>query len=313
MTVDDHNGVMRSPDVKPGSDRVQCRICIDRAGPGYARRLLHSVFSVCLCLIASVQLSVADNTATRVYSVGIVPQFNARHLFDVWLPIVDAIERKTGYRLELLGSPGIPQFEKALREGWYDFAYLNPYHLISVAEAQGYQPMLRDGSRQLKGILVVAKNGRINRLADLQNKVIAFPAPNALGASLLLRAELRNRHRLDFEARYVQSHSSVYLHVAAGLVDAGGGVRVTLEEEDARVRDKLTVLHETRPVPPHPLAVHPRVPQAVSAAVRQAILEMAAEPETLQLLERVPMSRPVSATLEEYKILKSLGLESLND
>jgi phosphonate transport system substrate-binding protein len=53
-------------------------------------------------------------------------------------------------------------------------------------KAHGYIPLLRDGSKQLKGILVVLKEGDIDDIQKLDGKKIAFPSPNAFGASFFI-------------------------------------------------------------------------------------------------------------------------------
>ncbi|HCY85953.1 MAG TPA: phosphate ABC transporter, partial [Desulfobacteraceae bacterium] len=122
--------------------------------------------------------------AQSPFSVGVVPQFEARKLRRVWQPILNRLEAATGEKFKLVGSPTIPTFEAEFMDGDFDFAYMNPYHLILAHRKVGYRPLVRDVGRKLFGVLVVAENGGIKEVSDLAGKVIAFPAPNALGASL---------------------------------------------------------------------------------------------------------------------------------
>ena len=244
-----------------------------------------------------------------VYSFGVVPQFEQRKLFRIWRPILDELERRTGFTFKLVGSPKIPVFEQKLIVGDYDFAYMNPYHLLMAHDTQGYLPLVRDGGRMLKGILVVAKDSPIRSVQELDGKSVAFPSPNALGASLLLRAELARLHGVKVIPRYVQTHSSVYLHVVLGLTDAGGGVASTLNAQKPEIRQKLRVLYETRPVNPHPISAHPRVPEVHREKVRQALLEMARTETGAALLAEIPMRKPVAASLEDYTPMSSWGLD----
>lgn len=80
-----------------------------------------------------------------VYRFGVVPQYEQRKLFRIWRPILDELEKRTGFTFKLVGSPKIPVFERKVEEGDYDFAYMNPYHLILAQERQGYLPLVRDG------------------------------------------------------------------------------------------------------------------------------------------------------------------------
>lgn len=243
------------------------------------------------------------------YRFGVVPQFAQRELFRIWSPILAELERRTGFRFVLTGSPQIPVFEKNFLAGDYDFAYMNPYHVIKAHQSQGYDPLVRDGDQSLTGILVVPVASPVKSLPDLEGKKIAFPAPNALGASLLIRAELARIHQITVHPVYVKTHSSVYLHVAKELADAGGGVRSTLQSQPPAVRERLRVIYETRPMAPHPVSAHPRVPAEHRERVRQAFLDLGSTPDGAALLAGIPVGRIVSASMEEYRPMLEWGLD----
>ncbi|WP_343808236.1 phosphate/phosphite/phosphonate ABC transporter substrate-binding protein [Marinobacterium maritimum] len=245
----------------------------------------------------------------KVYTIGVVPQFEQRKLFDIWQPILTALEHELDFKLQLVGSPKIPMFEKKYLAGQYDFAYMNPYHLLKAHQTQGYVPLIRDGSRQLKGILVVNKDSPYQTVADLDKQILAFPAPNALGASLLMRADLMSLFQLEYFPRYVQTHSSVYLNVALGQAAAGGGVLSTLKQQPPEVRERLRVIYETRGMKPHPLSVHPRVPEEDREAFRQAWLKLAGTRAGSRLMALIPMGQPAVATMDDYRPMLDWNLE----
>ena len=241
------------------------------------------------------------------YSFGVVPQFEQRKIFRIWLPILNELENRTGIHFKLKGSSKIPAFEERFMDGGFDLAYMNPYHLAIASDSQGYVPLIRDGARILVGTLVVSRDSDIKQLSDLQNKAIAFPSPNALGASLLMRAELINDFGIEFVPKYVQTHSSVYLHVVKKLVDAGGGVLGTLESQRPRIKNNLRVLHQTKPITPHPIAVHPRVPVEHQMRIRKALLAIANSTDGRKLFAKIPIDNAIS--LADYSDIKSWGLE----
>jgi phosphonate transport system substrate-binding protein len=268
------------------------------------RRLLLWLAAICLSGDA-----LASSVPGASYSFAVVPQFEQRKLFSVWSPIVEELERRTGLDFELVATLSVPEFESSLSRGEFDFVYTNPYHIYLEGPRQGYQPMVRD-SMPLRGILVVPKDSPIHGVAQLDGKVLAVPSPNSIGASLLLRAELGRLYGVRMSMLFAKTHSSVYLHVASGLTDAGGGVENTLSEQPSEVRDALRILHTTQGFPSHPVAVHPRVAQTVRETVRQAFLDMADTEEGKRLLSRVPIKRLVSTSLHEYDGLRKLDLES---
>lgn len=251
---------------------------------------------------------VAATASAETYTFGVVPQFEQRRTFAIWTPILAELGKRTGLSFELVTTPTIPAFEKLYDEGSVDFAYMNPYYMVE--NPQGYIPLVRDNT-PIVGILVVRKDSPYKTPADLEGKEVAFPSPNAIGASLLIRADLARQYHVNIIPRYVKSHSSVYLHVAQNLTAGGGGVVKTLEEQKPEVQDVLRVLFTTRSIPSHPVSAHPRVPKKVREAVRDALLAMASTPAGKALLDEIPMSKPVAAHAKDYEPMRGYGLEDM--
>jgi phosphonate transport system substrate-binding protein len=248
--------------------------------------------------------------APQGYSFGVTPQFDQRRLVAIWQPILDELTRRTGLTLTLAGVPLALEFEKRFLAGQYDFAYCNPYLASSMVSQQGYQMLVRDQAAYLNGVLVVRRDSPLRSPRDLDGKIVAFPTPNALAASLMIRADLANRFHVRITPYYVHNHTSVYLQVAQGLADAGGGVQTTLDGQPQAVRDRLRVIHATARVPSLPVVAHPRVPLAVQNKVRQAFLDMGATPAGQALLAAVPIQRIGAASAWDYIVIEQLGLKA---
>lgn len=246
--------------------------------------------------------------AAESYSFGVVPQFEQRKLFATWKPIIDEVAKRAGVKLNLVATLTVPDFEGKLATGAYDFVYANPYHILREAPRQGYIPLIRD-RLPLRGILVVRKDSPFRTPADLDGKTLAIPSFNALGASLLMRADIEQVLKIRMTPLNVKSHSSVYLHVANGLTEAGGGVEKTLQEQDQAVRDTLRILYTTREMPSHPIAAHPRIPESVRKNIQQAFLDLAATETGQRLLSTVPMAEAVSTSIKDYQPMNQWGLE----
>lgn len=245
----------------------------------------------------------------KTYTFAVTPQFEQRKLIAIWMPIVEAVQKRTGLSLKLTSMMSVPEFEKELAKSTFDFVYCNPYNIIKSVPDPGYIPLVRD-SAPLRGILLVRKDSVYTKLADLEKKTVAFPSPNAIGASLLMRADLARLHHVTINPMYVKTHSSVYLHVVNGLADAGGGVETTLQEQEPAVKDALRIIYTTREFPSLPVAANPRVPKTDREKVRKALLELSATPEGKEMFARVPMQDPVATSLEDYAPMRAWGLES---
>jgi phosphonate transport system substrate-binding protein len=243
----------------------------------------------------------------RTWTVAVVPQFPPQHIRAAWLPALERLAAQTGERFTLVHAPTIDAFEAQFLAGGPDFVFLNPYHMVMAAQAQGYRPLLRDQAT-LSGVLVVRADSPLQGVEALAGHTVAFPSPNALGASLYMRALLASQGVAVVPA-YVKTHANVYRHVVSGLAAAGGGVRATLQAESPDIRDALRVLFETPPVASHPLAAHPRVPVALQSRLAGQLLAWAADAGDAALLPPLQLPRPQAADYaRDYAPLQRLDL-----
>jgi phosphonate transport system substrate-binding protein len=243
----------------------------------------------------------------HTWTVAVVPQFPAQHIRAAWLPALERLAAQTGERFTLVHAPTIDAFEALFLAGEPDFVFLNPYHMVMAARAQGYRPLVRDRA-MLSGVLVVRADSPVQGVDALGGQTVAFPSPNALGASLYMRA-LLDAQGVAVTPAYVKTHSNVYRHVVSGLAVAGGGVRPTLQAEPPAIRDALRVLFETPPVASHPLAAHPRVPPELQARLAAQMLAWTAHAADAALLAPLQMPQPQAADFaRDYTPLQRLDL-----
>lgn len=264
-----------------------------------------------LALVAGlfVFLTASSHAEAAKYTVAVVPQFPAVEIHRNWAPLLAELSERTGHEFVLTQFKTIPEFEASFLRGTPDFVFLNPYHMVMAAKAQRYRPIVREGQNLLSGVLVVASDSAFKSLDQLQRQTLAFPAPNAFGASLYMRALLAERG-IQIKSEFVGTHGNAYRSVLAGQTVAAGGIKATLERESPEIRAQLRVLFETPAVPAHPFAAHPRVPQADVGAVMGAWLELARSPVHQTLLKGVAMPNPVAADYKkDYAPLERLKLD----
>jgi len=245
-----------------------------------------------------------------VYKIAIVPQYTPLLIYRYWRPVIEALEKDMGVRLEIQTYKNFEEFIKALQDGDADFSYLSPYHLVLARQRQDYIPLLRDADKQLVGVVVVRKDSEITNINELQGKTIAFPSPNAFAASLYLRAWLREKVEIDFKPYYVGTHDNVYRNVVRNFVSAGGGVNATLASQPASLRNLLRVLYEIPGVAAHPLAAHQRVPAHIKLAFSRGIKSLRDTKKGRELLKGIQIASPVNADYQrDYAFLEKVNLE----
>ncbi len=243
--------------------------------------------------------------------VGVVPQFDPQKMRSIWEPILKELSIQSNLTLIYKQSKDIPAFEKELYKGTFDIVYSNPYHLYVAHKKIGYIPILNDSGRKLSGIVVVKRESPIVKLSDLRDKEIAFPAPNALGASLLIRSDL-NLLNIPIKPKYVKSHSSVYMNVAIGLTPAGGGVLKTFMAQPATIQNKLHIIYSTNKVAPHPISIHPRI-KTLSKAITETFLSINKTKKGKRLINNIPIKILSETKVDEYLKFESYSFEKLTE
>jgi phosphonate transport system substrate-binding protein len=244
----------------------------------------------------------------RPYSFYIVPQLAVSDTYVAWAPILDKVGKKLSICFDLRVPLTIPLFERDLNSGVPDFAFMNPYHLFHNQRSQDYTPLIADSQNQLFGIIVIKKDSPVSTIADLNGQKLAFPAPNSLAASLLIRAHLA-KSQVSITPEYVKTHSNVYRSVIIGDVIAGGGVNNTFTREPESLQKELKILFETPKYMPHPLAASSRVPPKIRKEVVQYFIELGKDPSMAKQLNAIQIPKPVEVNLKDYDYVKKLGLD----
>ena len=245
------------------------------------------------------------------YTFGVVPEHSVTLLARISVPLLNALQVKSGLHLRFATAPDIPTFERRLAAGEYDFAYIDPYQYTIFHQHPGYQVFAKEKNRLLKGIVVVRRDAPYRELADLKGQTLVFPAPAAFAATLLVRANF-TRQGIAITPKFVTSHDSVYLNVARGFYPAGGGIVRTFERLQPEVRDQLRIFWTSPPFTPSAIAAHPRVPAAVVERLQQAMLNLDDDAAGRAALEGISFKGITTARDSDYDAVRALHIELLD-
>ena len=249
----------------------------------------------------------SNSETAKLRTVSIVPQFSASRIQTDYWPLLTEIGSRTNICFKLIHQESIPLFEKDLKAGKVDYAFMNPYHQVMVKKI--YQPIIRDKKRLLKGIIVINKQNKMSSIEQLDGNILLLPAPNAFAASLLTRAYL-NQKNIAFEAKYVKTHQNVYRGVARNPKYIGGGVNNTLKRESEELKSNLKILFQTKGYPAHPFSANSNLTPEEIQNVQSSWLEIAEEPKLRSLFDAIQIKKPIVADYErDYAQLTKLGLE----
>lgn len=237
---------------------------------------------VLLFLVALFAASFCVAASDTDYVFGVVPQSGSTRAAKEWTPILKFLEQRTGLKLQFATARNIPTYSQRLESAKYDFAYVNPTDYVKYEDEDGYHAIARPRAVKLKGIVVVRKDSPYEKLEDLNQREIVFPA-NAFAAEVIPSAILRGKG-VEFRPHPVASHESVYRAVATGRAAAGGGVVRTFNATAAEYRDRLRILWTSEGYSPHAIVAHARVPAEAVKAIQEALVDMDQDPVGRKLL-----------------------------
>ena len=263
------------------------------------------IFFVSLLMSFPYAVKAQENTLT----FGIVPQQSAKRLATLWTPILQHISQQTGLNIVFSTAKDIPTFEKRLKSGEYDIAYMNPYHYVVFNKTTGYSAIAKQINKTIQGVIVAKANSNIKTIEDLRGKRLAFPAPASFAATILPQAEL-NTLGITFTPMYVSSHDSVYLNVSKGFFPAGGGIKRTLNNMPIETKSLLTTIWKSAKYTSHAIATHPRVEDLSREKILTALINMTNTERGITLLKSINFKGFEMAENSDWDDVRALQIKT---
>jgi len=223
--------------------------------------------------------------ATPVYRLAIHPLHNPRKLSETYQPLIDYLNRRVpGVHFKLEASRDYQAYEAKFRAREPAFLLPNPWQTLEAMKA-GYAVIAMAGdARDFKGIFLVRRDSGIREPAQLKGKVVSYPSPTALAASMMPQYYLHTHGidvNRDIDNRYVGSQESsimnVYLKQSAAGATWPPPWRL-FQKDHPREAAALKVIWETPPLINNSVMARDDVPARVCDDVRAALLDLAAEP-----------------------------------
>lgn len=247
--------------------------------------------------------------------LGLHPNISARTVIDMYQPLRQYLEQALKRPVQLYTAPDFQTYVQRTLKGEYDVAVTAP-HLAHMAQRAGYVTLFHY-AKELKGVIIVAKDSPIKDVTDLRGKTVALPDP--LTIISIMGIEYLRAHQLvagrDVNLFSARSHNNAAIAVERAQVAAAIIGSVPYEQLPAALRAQLRIIAETESVPSQFIIAAERLPAAVRERVRTALTEFAAtdggrqwldtngfgglKPATADALRRLaPYSKAAEAMLE---------------
>jgi len=202
------------------------------------------------------------------------PQEDARQ----YLPFLNYLEQKTGYRFKLRFTPRDGKIVDDLGKGIIQFAAIGAVSYIQAADKYNVKPLVRglniENKAEYQSMIIVRSNSPIRKLDDLRGKRLAFGSRTSTQGHLIPRIELsKNNIKLSQlqSYEYMGSHQKCADAVISGRFDACG-LQDTMAK-DLQRQHKVRILHRSGYFPSSGIVVNKDVAEEVIVKVRQAMLD----------------------------------------
>ena len=244
----------------------------------------------------------------NIYIFGVHPLHNPKRLFEVYQPMIDYINANLkDAELRLEASRNYPAYDKKLFAGYFHFSLPNPYQTVTSTQ-HGYKIFGKMGDDDnFRGIILVRKDSGIKNVEDLRNRIISYPAPTALAATMMPQWYLHT-HGIDINRditnSYVGSQESSIMNVFLGKSAAASTWPppwYAFIKERPEVAQQVEVKWTTPPLPNNGLVVRSDVPEDVLQKVSSIIFSLHTHEKGREILKAMELSRYEVANDSTYE------------
>lgn len=242
------------------------------------------------------------------YVLGVHPLHSPSKLVLTYGPLADYLSSKLdNAHITVEASKDYARFEEKLKAQHFDFILPNPYQTL-IAQNYGYEVINQVGRQEIfKGILLVRKDSKITKLADLKGKTISYPAPTALAGAMMPQYFLKHQG-LDLnllEHHYVGTQESSIMHVYYNKSNVAATWFVPwfdLQKNNPQIAKELKVAWQTKTLPSNSFMFEKqKVDIGVAYKVKSLLANLHTHEEGKTILATMNVKQILTASNETYE------------
>ena len=251
-----------------------------------------------------------QNINSKTYIFGIHPLLNTKKLFEVYQPLVDEINKNMkNSKIILESSINYASFNKKMIAGHFDFALPNPYQTITALN-YGYKVFGKMGDdSSFRGIILLRKDSTIKKVSDLKGKVVAYPAPTALAATMMPQYYLQTNGldiNKDITNKYVGTHASSIMNVYLNKSSASATWPLAWKsyiKENPQIAKEVEIKWQTKELINNGLIVKIGTSNNILESFSNVIFNLQNTAEGKKILDPMEISKYEKATNETFFIV----------
>ena len=196
----------------------------------------------------------------------------------------------------------VAQLARAVREGKVDLFHDSVAATMMMSRWSGSIPIVRQwkyNEAEYDSVILVKKDGGIDKLSDLTGKVIAFDEAHSTSAHILPRMLLVEKKmkllQVAAPGEAVPPDALGFIHssddnaphlLVVGKVNAAATSRREFDALRPEIRDRLKILAVTRSVPRQIISVRKDLDPQVIKALKETLLSMPNDPAGREAMKK---------------------------
>jgi phosphonate transport system substrate-binding protein len=245
--------------------------------------LTRAALLLALALGLSLAMAGGAGAADRPYTFNVLNQRTIALTAAYWNPIVTYVSRKSGVALELKLAK-TPQEGNLVAEKYgYDFLYTNHF-FTPERDRLGYKVIARPAGPGIQSQIVVPADSPAHSLQDLDGKEVSYANPDGF-TGYWLPADALQRAKVKVRSSFSGTQEASTVQLKVGKVAAAGVNSSVLARYARREGFAYRALWTSPVYQDLCIMASPKVAAADVAAIRSALLGMAADPEGRKVLE----------------------------
>jgi phosphonate transport system substrate-binding protein len=214
-------------------------------------------------------------------------------------------DRNPGVTFSFVTTQNYADFETRLLSGGFDFALANPYQTLRAA-ACGYRIFGKESDDdQFRGLVITRKDAGVQSPKDLAGKTIAYPAPTAVAATMMVQYFLET-HGLpirDTRPLFLGTQEAAIQSVFNGTSQAAGtwpGAWFPYIADHPAAAADLVVTWRTPSLVNNGLVALKSAPDAIVRDVADGLFDLGRTAAGKDLLASMPVAGFEPATQKTY-------------
>lgn len=219
----------------------------------------------------------------KTYSFYVLNQRSVALTAQYWNPILTHVSKKSGVPLELKLAKTAQEGNAIAEKGGYDFQYTNHF-FTPERDRLGWKAFVRPAGPGIRSQIVVPEESPIQTLQDLNGKDVGFVTPDGF-TGYWLPYDALLRANVNINVVFTGNQEASFAQLRVGKIAAAGVNSSVMARYGRRENFKYRALWTSELYGDLCIMASPKVPAKIVAAVQDALVGMATDPEGRKVLE----------------------------